>query len=77
MKTEFPLSMLQVGQCAYVQRVEAEPAMSRRLFDLGLVHGTRVACVLRNTAGDLAAYSVRGAVIALRRVNTAGIIVSV
>ena len=47
--------------------------MARRLLDLGLVPGTRVACVARSPTGDPAAYRVRGAVIALRGGDAAGI----
>jgi ferrous iron transport protein A len=41
--------------------------MRGRLFDLGLAPGTRVVCAHRNHSGDLTAYVIRGAVIALRR----------
>jgi len=63
-----------MGESAYVQGVEAESAMSRRLMDLGLIRGTRVTCVLRNRTGDLAAYSIRGAVIALRAEDARGVL---
>ncbi len=39
----------------------------RRLLDLGVVPGTRVTAELSATAGDPVAYSIRGALIALRR----------
>lgn len=63
------LSSLREGESAYVTEVEAEPAMGRRLTDLGLVPGTRVKCVLRSPAGDPCAYLIRGAIIALRRTD--------
>lgn len=68
------LNTLAMGESAYVQGVEAETAMSRRLMDLGLICGTRVTCVLRNRTGDLAAYSIRGAVIALRKEDARGVL---
>ena len=67
------LNTLRVGQSARVARVEAEPAMRRRLLELGLVPGTRVTCTAVSPAGDPAAYAVRGAVIALRRRDAAGV----
>ena len=67
------LDTLRVGQCARVSHIEAEPAMRRRLLELGLVPGTRVTCTAVSPAGDPAAYAVRGAVIALRRRDAAGV----
>jgi DtxR family Mn-dependent transcriptional regulator len=39
----------------------------RRLLDLGVVPGTRISVELASTSGDPMAYSIRGALIALRR----------
>ena len=50
-------------------------AMRRRLLDLGFLPGATVECLFRNTGGSLTAYAVRGAVIALRRQDAAGICV--
>ena len=63
---QLSLNNLGDGQSAYVTRVNAEPAMRRRLLDLGLIPGTRVTCQGHSPAGDPAAYLIRGAVIALR-----------
>ena len=63
------LNSLRVGQSARVSHIEAEPAMRRRLLDIGLIPGTRVTCVGKSPAGDPAAYAFRGAVIALRRAD--------
>lgn len=67
------LSTLQIGQSALVAEIEAEPAMRRRLLDIGLIQGTRVTCVAKSPAGDPAAYLIRGAVIALRGCDAQGI----
>ncbi len=69
----FPLSTLPVGHSAHVAHLEANEAMLRRLLDLGLIPGTRVTCTARSPWGDSAAYLIRGAVIALRRHDAAGI----
>ena len=61
------LDALRVGQWGEVAEVLTEPAMRRRLLDLGLVPGTAVSCTAVSPAGDPAAYLIRGAVIALRR----------
>lgn len=61
-----PLSELHTGESALVRTLHPEPAMRRRLGDLGLTAGTRVECVQQSLWGDPTAYLIRGAVIALR-----------
>ena len=70
---ELSLSALRVGQSARVTALEAGSGMRRRLLDIGLIPGTRVTCVAKSPAGDPAAYLIRGAVIALRACDAAGI----
>ena len=60
------LHKLQVGDCARVFCLQNPPAMRRRLEELGLVEGTRVECIGKAPGGELFAYLIRGAVIALR-----------
>ena len=64
------LNSLRVGQSSHI---EAEPAMRRRLLDIGLIPGTRVTCTAVSPAGDPAAYLIRGAVIALRGRDAGGV----
>ncbi len=71
-----PLSGMKTGGRARVVRLNTEGAMRRRLLDLGLVEGTTVECLHRSMWGDPAAYQIRGAVIALRRSDGDGILVS-
>lgn len=66
MNDSLALAQLSDGQSAYVTYLDNEPAMRRRLTDLGLIRGTRVTCLCKSPAGDPAAYMIRGAVIALR-----------
>lgn len=68
------LSALPPGASGRVDHIIAQPAMACRLTDLGLVPGTAVTCVLKAPAGDPKAYRIRGALIALRRADAAGII---
>ena len=69
----FSMAALDVGESGYVTGLSAQPAMEQRLRDLGLVRGTRVTCVVKSPAGDPRAYLIRGALIALRRTDAAGI----
>ena len=67
------LSELQTGERATVTGIGSLTAERRRLLDLGLVPGTVVEAVMRSPLGDPCAYRIRGAVIALRREQTAQI----
>lgn len=61
------------GQQAFVCGLTTPGSMRRRLLELGLVKGTSVECLGRSPWGDPSAYLIRGAVIALRKVDCAGI----
>ncbi len=67
------LSSLRPGQCAAVQALSASGPMRRRLQDIGLIRGTIVECLGASPLGDPAAYLIRGAVIALRGQDAAGV----
>ncbi len=67
----FPLCDLPEGGQARVRALRLEGGMRRRLQDLGLVNGTNVTCLQRAASGDPSAYLIRGAVIALRKNDTA------
>ena len=47
----------------------------RRFLDIGLIEGTVITCVTRSPSGDPKAFLIRGAVIAIRQQNCAGILV--
>ncbi len=49
--------------------------LRRRALDLGLVEGTKVRPLFKSPFGNLTAYAVRGAVMALREDMAGGIIV--
>ena len=66
MNLQFPLSQLSAGESATVDRIQTSGSMRRRLQDLGIIHGTKIECVLKSPAGDPVAYRIRGALIALR-----------
>lgn len=54
--------------------METTGPMRRRLLDIGLVEDTAVECLGRSPGGDPAAYLIRGAVIAIRREDSAGVV---
>lgn len=69
------LSSLRPGQRAAVQALSASGPMRRRLQDIGLIQGTVVECLGASPLGDPAAYLIRGAVIALRGQDAAGVLI--
>ncbi len=65
------LSALDLGESATVVGISAASrgAERRRLMDLGLLPGTEVRAELQGPGGDPTGYRIRGAVIALRRIQ--------
>lgn len=61
------LAMLEEGESARVCSLCMDGAIRSRLQDMGLIAGTLVHCLQKSYSGELAAYRIRGAVIALRR----------
>jgi len=60
------LSSLVPGECGIVEKIEENCSIKARLYDLGIVPGTKILCVMRSPLGDPIAYYVRGTLIALR-----------
>ena len=73
---EKTLTDLKVGEKAQVVSLHNEGSIKRRLQDLGLVEGTRVNCVQKCPHGDMVAYGIRGAIIALRAEDAGNILVA-
>ena len=69
------LNEIRPGEKARVRELRNQGSMRRRLLDLGLIEDTEVECVGRSPAGDPSAFYIRGAVIAIRSEDGAGILV--
>lgn len=61
-----PLSDIKAGDVVTIICVAEQADTKGRLYDLGFTPGTRISCVLKRRQGNIAAYLVRNAVIALR-----------
>lgn len=70
---ERTLSTLEPGQSARVSGLTADGDIRRRLQDMGLIPGTLVTCCHVSPLGDPKAYTIRGAVVALRAGDAAGV----
>ena len=66
MQQRIPLAAIAPGETVRVAEIRVEGALRRRLFDLGLIPQTLVSCRLAAPAGSPMAFTVRGAVLALR-----------
>lgn len=64
---ERPLDTLSPGEGGRIARIDAEPAITRRLMELGLVPGTEIVMVRTAPLGDPLEVDVRGLHLSLRR----------
>ena len=66
MDQELTLCALRPGAQGRVRLLRLTGPMRRRLRELGLIEGAQLCCLGRSPLGDPAAYSLYGAVLALR-----------
>ncbi len=69
------LEKIGVGKSARVADVKAEESMLKRYYDIGLLPGTKIDCVMQKGKNGMRAYRIRGAVIAIRLNDIRGITV--
>lgn len=67
MSTERVLDELESGERGVIAGIDCEPAVARRLMELGLVPGTDIEMIRRAPLGDPLEVSVRGLHLSLRR----------
>ncbi len=70
-----PLCLLPSGKKAKVKFLTSDGNMRRRMLDLGLINETIVESLQKSPSGNLTAYGIRGAIIALRSEEANKIIV--
>lgn len=75
MKKTVALSDIRPGEHAVVRELRSTGGMRRRLLDIGLIENTDVECLGRSPGGDLSAFLIRGAVIAIRSEDCRGVLV--
>ena len=66
MNQELTLCALRPGERGRVRALRTEGPLRLRLRELGLIEGAELRCLGRSPLGDPAAYSLYGAVLALR-----------
>ncbi len=70
------LDRLSIGAVGVVERLTAGGAEKCRMQDLGIVPGAEIKALHKSPAGDPTAYSIMGAVIAIRNADAAKIIIT-
>ena len=70
------LNELPLNVNGYIETVNCEEDIKRRLLDLGLVKGAEIKPVLVSVSKDPRAFEIRGSLIAIRKENAKGICVS-
>lgn len=71
------LNEAKIGEICTVCSLLARGEDRRRLLDLGLIQGTKIEILGKSPFGDPTAYSIRGAIIALRCDDAEKIIVKI
>lgn len=69
------LNELKINEEATVTKVSAKESIRKRLLDIGLVKGTKIKKVLVSSGNNMVAYSIKGAIIAIRKEDTKDIMV--
>lgn len=72
---QLSLAQTQTGEIVRIAGLETDGPMRRRLQDIGFTAGTSVQCLQSGPAGDPTAFYIKGTVIALRREDSARILV--
>ena len=69
------LDRLRPGERARVLALHGGEPLRRRLRELGLSEGAALRCLGRSPLGDPTAYSLGGVILALRRRDSAGVVI--
>ncbi|GHV25201.1 ferrous iron transport protein A [Clostridia bacterium] len=71
------LNRVPVGLCCTVISLTSDGMLRRRMFDLGIITGTKIKVLHKSPAGNPIAYLIRGTVIALRNEDAKKILVKI
>lgn len=71
----FTLDNLEIGKIAEVVKIDTKDTIGRRFLDMGIVPGSKVECIMKSPSGNPIAYLVKGALIAIRKEDSKGILI--
>lgn len=63
---DYTLSNLKKGDICEVKRIKTKNQIKQRLYDIGMVPGTKVKCLQKSMFGDPTAFLIKDTVFALR-----------
>ena len=63
------------GEIGTVTKIKSTGDMRRRLFDLGIIEGTKIQCMFKSPYDDPVAYRIRNSVFALRSEDATDILI--
>lgn len=69
------LNELPLNQNGYIEKIELNGNMQRRLLDLGFIKGAKIKPVLISPSKDPRAFEIKGSTIAIRKENAKYILV--
>ncbi len=62
-----PLSKISKDECGIIRNIYCDETLKTRLFDLGLIEGTKIKCVNIAMGKSPLAFDIRGTIVALRK----------
>lgn len=71
---DITLDQLSIGDTMIVKKINNKGTIRRRFLDMGLIPGTKVRCIMKSPGGELVAYMIKGALIAIRTDDSKGVV---
>lgn len=71
---DITLDQLSIGDTMIVKKINNKGTIRRRFLDMGLIPGTKVRCIMKSPGGELVAYMIKGALIAIRIDDSKGVV---
>lgn len=69
------LNDLKIGNCAIVHSINGLDDVKVRLYDMGLIEGTKIQLILESPSKRIKAYSFRNTLVALRDIDAKNILI--
>ena len=69
------LNDLKTNKIGYINKINTNEHLQKRLLDLGFINNTPIKPVLINPSNDSRAYEVRGSLIAIRKSDARNILI--
>ncbi len=74
---EHTLSNLKKGDICEIKSIEAKNQIKQRLYDIGMIPGTKITCLQKSMFGDPTAFLIKDTVFAIRNQISSKIFVTI